>query len=203
MMLASQHGRSGGCTDGRRGCGCGTVWTRGYRRRSSRGGPEQRADDRPVDRAGHLDRDLAAGPARYSARPPVLHKLDPYNRTTRSLTRGWRCSPAVRGGCSTRCAWRGTRAATAGAGLRAHGAAVRAGRTLVATRRPRAARDRWTTGVHAAVGTAPRAAGVARPFAPNILWLRFSPDRRWPSSDRRSGERVRALRRGVLGDTQN
>ena len=116
MMLASQHGRSGGCTDGRRGCGCGTVWTRGYRRRSSRGGSDQRADDPPVDRAGHLDRDLAVGPARYSARPPVLHKLDPYNRTTRSLTRGWRCSPAVRGGCSTRCAWRGTRAATAGCG---------------------------------------------------------------------------------------
>ena len=82
MMLASQHGRSGGCTDGRRGCGCGTVWTRGYRRRSSRGGSDQRADDPPVDRAGHLDRDLAVGPARYSARSAGAAQagsVQPYN----------------------------------------------------------------------------------------------------------------------------
>lgn len=44
-------------------------------------------DDPRVDRDGAVDRDLSSGRSPYSPRPPVAHKLDPYDRAHATASR--------------------------------------------------------------------------------------------------------------------
>ena len=72
----------------------------------------QPADDPQMDRVGPVDLDLSSGVPRYSPRPRVPHKLDPYKELI--VVRLVEFLGCRRSGCSTRCARRATTAATAG-----------------------------------------------------------------------------------------
>ena len=94
--------------------------------------------------SGQLDRDLSSGAARYSPRPRVAHKLDPYKELIE--VRLGEVPSCRRSACSTRCVGPATTAATAESGT----TCGRCGRGLLrrhrcGSRRQRAIRARWTS----------------------------------------------------------
>ena len=63
---------------------------------------------------GQSDRDLSSGGSRYSPRPPLPHKLDPYTGSSILASRSF--PSCRRSGCLTRSGQLATRVATAGCG---------------------------------------------------------------------------------------
>ena len=143
---------------------------------------------------GQLDRDVSSGGARYTARPPMGHKLDPYKRIIDARLKEYPKLSAKRlfdeiraagypGGYSrVRDYVRGVWPGGGGGG----GAFRDAG----GTPRPGGLRD-----LHAAVGTAPRAGGGAEPLPAAVAV--FLPSADHGSADGRTGKGLCAVRRGT------